>query len=99
MNSEGRHAPRTSCERVNRVCLTGASRDAFGRIEVAMGDAPIGGLGGVGDGWEGGGRAGAGGRKGWGWEEKAANTHTASVAFARHRAGAVAEQSPSRSPA
>ena len=51
-------------------------------------------------GWVGGGgRAGAGGRKGWGWEEKAANTHTASVAFARHRAGAVAEQSPSRSPA
>ena len=98
MNSEGRHAPRTSCERANRVCLTGASRDAFGRIEVEMGDAPIGGLGGVGGGGEGvGGRVG--GSKGWGWEEKAATTHTASVAFARHRAGAVAEQSPSRSPA
>ena len=57
MNSEGRHAPRTSCERVNRVCLTGASRGAFGRIEVEMGDAPIGGW----EGWEG---AGGGGRAG-----------------------------------
>ena len=53
---------------------------------------------GVGEGWErGGGRAD--GRKGWGWEERATNTHTAIVAFARLRAGAVAEQSPSRSPA
>ena len=96
MNSEGRHAPRTSCERANRVCLTGASRDAFGRIEVEMGDAPIGGW----EGWE-------GRREGWegGWEEglglggKGGHQHTASVAFARHRAGAVTEQSPSRSPA
>ena len=57
-------------------------------------------------GWEGWGMGGRGWEGGCGWEEGLGlggkggqYTHRHSVAFARHRAGAVAEQSPSRSPA